>query len=85
MGALALLLKEIEKLDKATQEIMTLIEHSPYCFGKILNHLCLMKLHLLGLIVKEPTLPEVDESQKQRFEKVVKYYFPGNAAKIILR
>jgi len=85
VGTLALLLKEIEKLDKATQEIVTLIEHSPYCFGKILNHLCLMKLHSLGLIVKEPTLPEVDKSQKQRFEKDVKYYFPGNAAKFKLR
>jgi hypothetical protein len=30
-GTLCLLLKEIEKLDKASQEILTLIEHSPYC------------------------------------------------------
>jgi hypothetical protein len=78
-GTLCLLLKEIEKLDKGL-----LIEHSPYCFGKILNHLCLMHLHLIGLIVNKPSLPEVDEAQKQRFEKVVKYYFPGNAAKIML-
>jgi hypothetical protein len=83
-GTLCLLLKEIDKLDKACQEIVTLIEHSPYCFGKILNHLRLMQLHSIGLIVNEPNLPEVDESQKQRFEKVVKYYFPGDAAKIIL-
>jgi hypothetical protein len=85
VGTLALLLKEIDELKLTSQEIVTLIEHSPYCFGKILNHLCLMKLHSLGLIVKEPTLPEVDKSQKQRFEKDVKYYFPGNTAKIILR
>ena len=83
-GTLCLLLKEIEKLDKASQEIVTLIEHSPYCFDKILNHLRLMQLDSIGLIVKEPTLPKVDESQKPRFEKVVKYYFPGNAAKIML-
>jgi hypothetical protein len=83
-GTLCLLLKEIEKLDKASQDIATLIEHSPYCFGKILNHLRLMQLHLIGLIKKEPCLPEVDELQKQRFEKVVKYYFPGDVAKIIL-
>jgi hypothetical protein len=78
-GTVCLLLKEIEKLDKGL-----LIEHSPYCFDKILNHLRLMQLHSIGLIVKEPTLPKVDESQKQRFEKVVKYYFPGDAAKIML-
>jgi hypothetical protein len=79
VGTLALLLKEIEKLDKGL-----LIEHSPYCFDKILNHLRLLQLHSIGLIVKEPSLPEVDESQKQRFEKVVKYYFPGDVAKIML-
>ena len=42
-----------------------------------------MQIHSIGLIVKEPSLPKVEESQKQRFEKVVKYYFPGDAAKII--
>jgi hypothetical protein len=44
----------------------------------------LMQLHLTGLIVSEPALTEVDESQKQRFEKVVKYYFPGDLAKAML-
>jgi hypothetical protein len=82
VGTLALLLKEIEKLDQASQDIATLIEHSPYCIDKILNHLRLMRLHSIGLITKEPCLPEVDEIQKQRFEKVVKYYFPGDVAKI---
>ena len=82
-GTLCLLLKEIEKLDKASKDIVTLIEHSPYCFGKILNQLRLMQLHSIGLIAKEPALPEVDESQKARFEKVVNYYFPGDAAKIM--
>jgi hypothetical protein len=84
VGTLALLVKEIEKLDKASQDIVTLIEHSPYCFDKILNHLRLMQLYSIGLIIKEPALPQVDESQKPRFEKVVKYYFPGDAAKIML-
>ncbi|KAL7526278.1 hypothetical protein ACHAWF_001705, partial [Thalassiosira exigua] len=40
-------------------------------------------LHSLGL-VEEPTLPVVRDSQKGRFEKVVKYYFPGDSAKVIL-
>jgi hypothetical protein len=84
VGTVAQLLKEIKKLDKASQDIVTLIEHIPCCFGKILNHLRLMQVRSIGLIVRGPTWPEVDESQKQRFEKVVKYYFPGDAAKIIL-
>jgi hypothetical protein len=84
VGTLAVLMKEIEKLNKASQDIVTLIEHSPNCIDKILNHLRLMQLHSIGLIDKEPRRPEVDESQKQRFEKVVKYYFPGDVAKIML-
>jgi hypothetical protein len=83
VGTLALLLNEIDELKRVCQVIVTLIEHSPYCFDKILNHLRLMQIHSIGLIVKEPSLPKVEESQKQRFEKVVKYYFPGDAAKII--
>ena len=82
VGTLALLMKEIEKLNKASQDIVTLIEHSPYCIDKILNHLRLMQLHSIGLIDKKPTMPKV--RLKQRFEKVVKYYFPGNVAKIML-
>ncbi|KAL7542399.1 hypothetical protein ACHAWF_007171, partial [Thalassiosira exigua] len=32
-GTLCLLLKEIEKLEKASRDVVTLVEHSPYCFG----------------------------------------------------
>jgi hypothetical protein len=80
VGTLALLMNEIGELKRASEDIVTLIEHSPYCFDKILNHLRLMQLHSIGLIVKEPALPEVDKSQKPRYEKVVNYYFPGSAA-----
>lgn len=80
----ALLLKEIEKFERTSQDVVTLIEHSPYCFGKILNYLRLKQLHLSGLIINEPKLPEVYDTQKRRFEKVVKYYFPGIAARSIL-
>jgi hypothetical protein len=84
VGTLAILLTEIDELKKASQEIVTLIEYSPYCIDKILNHLRLIQLHSIGLIKKDPTLSEIDVSQKARFEKVVKYYFPGDAAKIML-
>lgn len=83
-GTVCLLLKEIEKLEKESRIIVTLIEHSSYCFGKILNYLRLKRLHSLGLLAIEPTLPRVQESQKKRFEKVVRYYFPGDVAKFVL-
>ena len=44
----------------------------------MLDYLRLKHLHALGL-VDEPALPTVCESQEKRFEKVVKYYFPGTA------
>jgi hypothetical protein len=50
----------------------------------MLDYLHLKQLHLLGLIAEEPVLPKVCDSQKNRFEKVVKYYFPGDSAKFIL-
>ncbi|KAL3777416.1 hypothetical protein ACHAW5_010218 [Stephanodiscus triporus] len=84
VGTVALLLKEIGALENASRDFVTLIEHSPYCFGKILGYLRLKRLHSLGLLGKEPALPLVCDSQKKRFEKVVKYYFPGDSAKFIL-
>lgn len=60
-----ILLKEIEKLKKESRIIVTLIEHSSYCFGKILNCLLLKRLHSLGLLAIEPNLPLVQESLKR--------------------
>ena len=82
-GTVYLLLNEIAKLERASSDVVTLIEHSPYCFGKIVDYLRLTQLHSQGL-VGEPALPTVCDSQKGRFEKVVKYYFPGDSAKFIL-
>mmetsp|Transcript_3038 Transcript_3038/g.5565 ORF Transcript_3038/g.5565 Transcript_3038/m.5565 type:complete len:593 (-) Transcript_3038:208-1986(-) len=82
-GTLCLLLEEIKILKQASSDVVTLIEHSPYCFGKILDYLRLKQLHSEGLAEK-PTLPKVCDLQKSRFEKVVKYYFPGDSAKFIL-
>jgi len=82
-GTWCLLLEEIRKLKQASQDVSTLIEHGPYCFGKILDHLRLKQLHSQGL-AEEPALPKVCDSQKDRFEKVVKYYFPGDSSKFIL-
>jgi hypothetical protein len=88
VGTICLLLKEIKQLEEASQDTATLIEYSPYCFGKILDYLRLKRLHTLGLLINNddqpPALPIVCESQKKRFEKVVKYYFPGESSKFIL-
>lgn len=86
VGTICLLLKEIKQLEEASQDTATLIEYSPYCFGKILDYLRLKQLHTRGLINDDepPALPIVCESQKKRFEKVVKYYFPGESSKFIL-
>lgn len=77
-GTVFLLWDEIKKLKG-----VTLIEHSPYCFGKILDHLRLKHLASLGLS-EAPAVPQVCNSHLERFEKVVRYYFPGDSAKSIL-
>mmetsp|Transcript_13973 Transcript_13973/g.30342 ORF Transcript_13973/g.30342 Transcript_13973/m.30342 type:complete len:591 (-) Transcript_13973:252-2024(-) len=77
-GTVCLLLQEMEKLQN-----VALIEHSPYCFGKILDYLRLKRLCSQGLM-DEPTTPTVCKLQRSRFEKVVNYYFPGESAKFIL-
>ena len=83
-GTICLLLDEISTLKKtASEDVVTLIEHSPYCFGKILDYLRLKRLHDEDFI-DEPPLPTVCDNQKNRFEKVVRYYFPGDSSKLIL-
>jgi len=84
VGSLCLILDEIKLLKQKSEEIVTLIEHSPYCFGKILDYLRLTHFHTLCLLDKEPALPKVCALQQHRFEKVVKYYFPGDGCKFIL-
>lgn len=84
VGTLCLILDEIKFLKQKSEEIVTLIEQSPFCFGKILDYLRLKHFHTLGLLDKEPALPKVCALQQHRFEKVVKYYFPGDWCKFIL-
>ena len=83
-GTLCLLLDEIEGLKKASQDVVTLVEHSPYCFGKILDYLRMKQIHSEELVSTKPPLPTVCDSQKERFRKVVQYFFPGDCAKFIL-
>ena len=83
VGTICLISDEIKSLkERVNQDTSTFIEHSPYCFGKILDYLRMKYLHSIGLI-DEPSLPTVCDEQKIRFEKVVKYYFPGESSKFI--
>eukprot|EP00984_Skeletonema_dohrnii_P017700 scaffold8135_cov127-Skeletonema_dohrnii-CCMP3373.AAC.2 len=85
VGTICLLFDEISALKKTSSEdTVTLIEHSPYCFGKILDYLRMKYLHSIELIDNEPALPTVCDDQKKRFAKVVKYYFPGESSSFVL-
>jgi hypothetical protein len=84
-GTIFYILSEIEKLKRTRGEAATiLVEHSPYCFERIIDHLRVESMFLKGLIQNKPGLPVVRASEKSRFEKVVKHYFPGDSSKIIL-
>jgi len=84
VGTICLLSDEICLLKKAANaDKVAQIEHSPYCFGKILEYLRLKQLHSVNL-VKVPAPPSIRKSQKKSFEKVVDYYFPGDSYKFIL-
>ena len=82
-GTVCLLLDEINKLQKSSEEIVTLIEHSPYCFGKILDFLRLKELYE-HKFANGLWLPIVRDSEKERFAKIVDYFFPGDDSKLIL-
>ena len=82
-GTVGILSNQINDLRKDSEYSATLIEHSPYCFGKILDYLRRKRLHSLNLI-EEVQRPVVDVSQKERYEKVVRYFFPGSQADEIM-
>ena len=83
-GTIFYLLSEIEKLKTSQGDVPILIEHSPYCFEKIIDHLRLEDMFVKGLTEHKVGLPVVRESEKSRFEKVVKHYFPGDSSKALL-
>ncbi|KAL7451921.1 hypothetical protein ACHAWC_003678 [Mediolabrus comicus] len=83
VGTICLLLKEIKTLEKASKDVVTLIEHSPYCFGKMLDILRMKRLHSINL-AEGPGCVMISDSQQKRFEKVVNFYFPGESSTFIL-
>ena len=84
-GTLCLLQKEIEALVKSSRDVVSLIDHCPYCFGKILDYLRLKQQYDQELARDEEVAPpEVRNSKYKTFEKIVNFYFPGDAAWLIL-
>ena len=82
-GTIYLILDEIKKLEKANNSGgETLIEHSPYCFEKVLDHLRLEASFMKGLVKTKHGLPVVRSGEKGRYEKVVNHLFPGESSKI---
>jgi hypothetical protein len=74
-GTVALLEKSIQKLRENEEESdVVFVEHSSYCVGKILDHLRLLTLVKLGL--PKPRPPKIRSADKQRFRRIVEYFFP---------
>lgn len=83
-GTIHLLLGEIRRLKKDRSNTTVLIEHSPYCFEKMIDFLRVEGSYIKGLVELKPEKPTVRKAEKSRFEKVVKHYFPGESCKMIL-
>ena len=79
VGPLALLSKKIASLRTEAASI----NHSAYCFQKILDILQLRAMHQ-----KEgthPTSVHIQGVYNKRFDTMVDYYFPGESASFILQ
>mmetsp|Transcript_2677 Transcript_2677/g.4141 ORF Transcript_2677/g.4141 Transcript_2677/m.4141 type:complete len:596 (+) Transcript_2677:98-1885(+) len=81
-GTIYLLLDEIKKLEKAGHDSVILVEHSPYCFQKILDHLRLEGPFMKGLVKTKHGLPVIRDGEKGRYQKVLKHLFPGESSNI---
>lgn len=78
-----LLSKEINDLEQSSYPV-TFIEHSPYCFGKIIDYLRMKENHSNALVDSEPDYPTVRTGEKGKFEKIARYYFPGDTSAFVL-
>lgn len=78
-------LKKLEDTNDAKRNPEILITHSAYCFEKIIDHLRLERAHKNDLVKTEPIRPIVCYTEKERFARVVKHYFPGKESEFLLR
>eukprot|EP00542_Grammatophora_oceanica_P005851 CAMPEP_0194071196 /NCGR_PEP_ID=MMETSP0009_2-20130614/88581_1 /TAXON_ID=210454 /ORGANISM="Grammatophora oceanica, Strain CCMP 410" /LENGTH=146 /DNA_ID=CAMNT_0038724505 /DNA_START=5 /DNA_END=445 /DNA_ORIENTATION=+ len=79
-GTVVVLVDAIQKLrEDDAESSTTFIEHSEYCFGKIIDHLRLRtKSKISG--VPELAPPKVREVERTRYKRIVDFYFPGEEA-----
>lgn len=79
-GSVALLVESIQKLrDEEAEGDITFIEHSAYCFGKIIDHMRLIAMNS-ALGVPAPSPPTVKEAEMKRFKRIVEFYFPTESS-----
>lgn len=69
-GTIFHLISEIEKRKRSRGEAVILIEHSPYCIEKILDHLRLESAFVQSLTNTKPGLPRVCESEKSSLKRL---------------
>lgn len=74
-GMVALVVKAIQKLrDEEDEKSVAFVEHSEYCFSKIID---LMRLKAMAdMDVPDPNPPKIREPDRKRFKRIVEYYFP---------
>lgn len=83
-GTIAYILSEVKKLERTHNDKTVHVEHSPYCMDKIIDYLRLENMFIKGVIEVKPKAPVVRASERSRFERVVKLYFPGNSSRALL-
>lgn len=75
----ALIMKKIRELDEkstACNQNIMMVEHSSYCFGKILDHLRFLSFCQSKEETQEIPLPIIRKAEQKRFQRIVDYYFP---------
>ena len=82
-GSVAVIMDAIEKLARDDASIAkngsdsaTFIEHSEYCFSKIIDQLRQQAMSKVLECIPTPRPPEIREPDKKRFKRIVEYYFP---------
>ena len=81
-GPLDFLLKDITNLCRENKSEAIFIDHSAYCFQKILDTLWLRSMCHSE---EKPPFVYIQVSQQERFKKIVEYYFTGEYSSFILQ
>lgn len=81
-GEVAIITSEIEVLRQSCKPSPVFVEHSAYCFGKVIDQLRIAAMQQL-LDTPLPA-PQVRSYERKRFKTIVEYYFPGESADFIM-